>query len=248
MRRIHVLTGPLTLALAAAGLFATATSADAAGGKPSVGECRNITATEAAARTNTTSPVGCKKAHDDRVIAVPNLPSGVSWTDLSDRQIIKQGIKACTPALRKTLGQNDKVRDRSAYDFVFFQPTAHQAAAGARWLRCDIVLRHGKRLADLPTDATPALSGLPLDTRVARCLKGPNHITTTCSANHSYRATGSFVVASTSFPGRTALIRAGRAQCPSRVTSRSFLFVWKPRLIWNLVHDRTVVCFTKTSS
>jgi hypothetical protein len=242
-------TGLLALVLAAAGLLAVTSPADAGGGgKPRVGECRTITAGEAAARTDTTPPIACTRAHDDRVIAVPNLPAGVSWTGLSDKQVVRQGVKACAPALRQALGQNDNVRDRSAYDFVFFQPTADQVAAGARWLRCDIVLRHGKRLADLPTDARPALSGLPLDTRVARCLKGPNHITTTCSANHTYRATGSFVVASTSFPGRTALIRAGRAQCPSRVTSRSFLFVWKPRLIWNLVHDRTVVCFTKTSS
>jgi hypothetical protein len=55
-------------------------------------------------------------------------------------------------------------------------------------------------------------------------------------------------VASHSFPGRTALIRAGRAKCPSRVNSRDFLFTWRPKLIWNLVHDQTVTCFTKTSS
>jgi hypothetical protein len=243
-----VVPGLLTLALVAAGLLAGTTAADAVGGgRPTVGECRTISAAEAAARTNTTVPRSCKKAHDDRVIAVPNLPKGVFWTDLSDRQIVKQGVKACTPALRRTLGQKDKVRDRSAYDFVFFQPTADQIAAGARWVRCDLVLRHAKTLADLPTDRTPALSGLPND-KVARCLKGTNHLTTTCSSRHSYRATGSFTVASSRFPGRTALVHAGRAKCPSRVNSRSYLFIWKPKLIWNLVGDRTVVCFTKTSS
>jgi hypothetical protein len=243
-----VVPGLLTLALTAAGLFAATTSADAvSSGKPAVGECRTITAAEADGRTNTTVPQSCTKSHDDRVIAVPDLPTGVSWTGLSDRQIAKQGIKGCTPALRRTLGQNDKVRDRSAYDLVFFQPTADQIAAGARWLRCDLVLRHGKTLADLPTDKTPALSGLPLKDKVARCLKGPAHLTTTCSSRHSYRATGSFTVARASFPGRTALIHAGRAKCPSRVNSRSYLFTWKPKLIWNLVHDQTVVCFTKTS-
>jgi Septum formation len=243
-----VTTGLLSLALAAASLLAVTAPAEAGvGGKPTVGQCRTITAAEAAARTNTTRPSGCTKAHDDRVIAVPDLPAGVSWTDLSDKQILKQGIKACTPVLRTVLGQDDKVRDRSAYDFVFFQPTAKQIAAGARWLRCDLVLRHGKTLADLPTDKTPALSGLPLNNHVARCLKGPSHITTTCSSKHSYRATGSFTVPSRSFPGRTALVDAGRAKCPSRVHSRSYLFTWKPKPIWNLVHDRTVVCFTKTS-
>ena len=78
MRRIHVLTGPLTVALAGAAVLAATTSADAAVGKPTVGECRTITSGEAAARTNTTGPVACTKAHDDRVIAVPHLPKGVS--------------------------------------------------------------------------------------------------------------------------------------------------------------------------
>jgi Septum formation len=241
-------TGLLALALAAAGVLGAGSPANAGGGgKPTVGECRTLTAAQAAARTDTTAPSGCGTAHDDRVIAVPHLPTGVSWTGLSDAQIVKQGIKACTPALRTALGQNDKVRDRSAYDLVFFQPTAAQIAAGARWVRCDLVLRRGKTLADLPTDRIPALSGLPLKKRVTRCLKGTHHIVTTCSSTHSYRATGSFTVASTSFPGRTALVRAGRAKCPSRVDSRSYLFTWKAKVIWNLVHDRTVVCFTKTS-
>ena len=248
MRLGHWLAGPLTLALAAAGLLAGTTSADARGlAKPVVGECRNLTASEAAARTNTTTPVGCRKAHDDRVIGVPDLPTGVVWTDLSDTQITKQGIKLCTPVFRQALGQHDAVRDRSAYDFVFFQPTADQIAAGATWIRCDLVLRRAGALADLPTDHQPALSGLPLGNKVARCLKGTNHLATTCSSRHSYRATGSFTVSSTSFPGRRALVRAGRAACPSRVDSRFFLFTWKPKLIWNLVHDRTVVCYTKTS-
>jgi cytochrome c5 len=248
MRRNRWLTGPLTLALAAAGLFVATSSAAAAGGRPAVGECRSLTAAQAAARTDTTTPISCASAHDDRVIAVPDLPDGVAWADLSDRQIAKQGIKACAPRLRKTLGQTDLVRDRSAYDFVFFQPTADQIAAGARWLRCDLVLRHGSTLADLPDDKAPALSGLPLDNQVARCLTGTSHSTTTCSSKHDYRATGSFTVSSHAFPGRKALIRAGRASCPSRVDSRSYLFTWRPKLIWNLVHNRTVVCYTKTSS
>jgi hypothetical protein len=248
MRRNRWLAGSLTLALAVAGLFvATSSATAAAAGKPAVGECRNLTVAEAAASTDTTSPISCTSAHDDRVIAVPDLPAGVAWADLSDRQIAKQGIKACAPKLRKALGQTDLVRDRSAYAFVFFQPTADQIAAGARWLRCDIVLHRGSTLADLPDDRTPALSGLPLSNQVARCLTGTSHLTTTCVSKHSYRATGSFTVASHAFPGRKALIRAGRASCPSRVTSRSYLFTWQPKLIWNLVHGRTVVCYTKTT-
>ena len=248
MRRSHWLTVPLTLALATAGLLTATPSAD--GGtlpKPAVGECRQLTSAQAAAHTDATTPIACRKTHDDRVIGVPDLPSGVLWTDLSDTQIIKQGIKLCTPYFRKAFGRQDTVRDRSAYDFVFFQPTADQITAGATWIRCDLVLRRARALAALPTDHQPALSGLPLGNKVARCLKGTSHLPTTCSSAHSYRATGSFTVSSRSFPGRRALVRAGRATCPSRVDSRSYLFSWKPKLIWNLTHDSTVVCYTKTS-
>jgi hypothetical protein len=242
-------TGLLTLALTAVGLLAAAPSADAAGGgKPAVGECRHITAAEGQAKSNTTAPISCSKAHNDRVIAVLKLPKGVTWGQLSDRQVVKQGIKQCTPKFRQTLGQNDLVRDRSAYDFVFFQPTADQITAGARWLRCDLVLIHGRSLADLPNDKTPALSGLPLPDKVARCLKGTNHIRTTCSDKHSYRSTGSFAVASKTFPGRQKLIQIGRARCPALVHSKNYVFSWSAKLIWNLVHNQVVVCFTRTSS
>jgi hypothetical protein len=249
MRRTHWLTGSLTLALATVGLLAASPTADAAGagGKPAVGECRTITAAEAAAKSNTTAPIPCTQAHNDRVIAVAKLPQGVTWDQLSDRQVVRQGVKQCTPAFRQTLGQNDKVRDRSAYDFAFFQPTADQISAGARWLRCDLILRHASSLSQLPNDNVPALTGLPPN-KVARCLKGTDNLTTTCSSTHRYRATGSFAVASKTFPGRKKLIQIGRSRCPGLVNSRSYLFTWKSKLVWNLVHDQVVVCYTKTAS
>jgi hypothetical protein len=70
---------------------------------------------------------------------------------------------------------------------------------------------------------------------------------TTCTARHGYRSTGSFAVASRTFPGRQKLIQIGRSRCPALVHSRSYLFTWRAKLVWNLVHDRVVVCYTKTS-
>jgi hypothetical protein len=222
----------------------------AAAVKPSVGECRSLTIAEASAASDTSDPIPCSTAHTARVIAVPSLPSGVGYPDLDTAaKLDRVAVKLCYPAFRAALGQNDKVRDRSAYAYLYFVPTADQRDAGARWLRCDLTLRHGGRLADLPTDAVPALSGTRLPAKVKRCLAGTNLRTTVCTATHRYRSTGAFTVALERYPGRAALLRIGRKRCPALVsTDGDFRFTWAPKTLWNLVHDRTIVCYSHTSS
>ena len=164
--------------LLAAGLLTTLPAAQAAGtpaaaAKPVVGECRKLNAAEAAGASDSSTPIPCAETHNDRVIAVRRLPKGVTWGDLdTDHQVVMTGVKLCTPTYRSALGQTGRVRDRTAYSFLFFAPTAQQQAKGARWLRCDLVLVHGKKLAALPTDDEPALTGPTPPDAVARCLGG----------------------------------------------------------------------------
>jgi hypothetical protein len=241
-----------TAGLLTAALLATLplTSADAASGKPSVGECRQLTTSQIAAASDTSAPIACSNAHNDRVIAVPNLPTGVSWSDLStSAKLIATATKLCYPALRHTLGQTDLVRNRSAYTFLFFEPTSRQRNAGARWMRCDLALQQGATYAHLPTDHVPALSGSRLPDKVARCLVAVSgqYLTTPCKAAHVYRATGSFTIAAKRYPGRKQLLSIGRSKCPAMVsTDTSFRFTWNPKPVWNLVHDRVMVCYSHT--
>ena len=82
-----------------------------------------------------------------------------------------------------------------------------------------------------------------------RCLAGKSHLVTTCKATHSYRATGSFNVDVKTFPGRKRIIQIGRNRCPALVsTDRDFLFSWKPQVLYNVAHDHTVVCFSRSAS
>ncbi len=215
---------------------------------PTVGECRSLTMAQAAAASDTSSPIACSSAHDDRVIAVADLPSGVSYADLDDVGIRNAAATLCYPAFRNALGQNDRVRGRSAYTYLYFVPTAAQRTAGARWLRCDLTVRHGARLGDLPTDRVPALSTHRVPTKVTRCLTGRDHLVTVCSASHTYRATGSFTVDLKRFPGHARMQRIGRNRCPALVsTDRDFRFTWVPAFAYNLAHDHTVVCYSHTS-
>ena len=129
---------------------------------------------------------------------------------------------------------------------MWFTPTKQQKADGARWLRCDLTILHGTTYGDLPTDAVPALPASRIPASAKRCLTGKSHIITTCTASHSFRTTGAFTVGLKKFPGRNRMIQIGRNRCPALVTSRSYLFTWKPKGVYNTLHDHTVVCFSKT--
>ncbi len=215
--------------------------------KPVVGECRSLTLTEALAKTNTTPPVDCGQPHNTRVIAVRNLPGGATYDDLTKAQLFAAVDKICDPALYAATSKSFLVLDRTSYSFVWFEPTKQEKTDGARWVRCDLTLVHGHTYGDLPTDAVPALKGSHVPNRAKRCLTGKQFIITTCTASHNYRATGSFMVASKTFPGTKKMIRIGNARCPEYVSSRTFRFSWKSKQTYNKHHDHVMVCFTKTS-
>lgn len=253
-------TSRRTRALAAVGAalaLTLAAPADAGGAaaskaatKPAVGECRSLTLAQASEASDTSAAIDCAGAHNDRVIAVPKLPRGVTYADLdTDATLTRIGTRLCYPAFRAAAGRDDRLRARSAYTWLFFVPTAQQRAGGARWLRCDLALRRGTTFADLPTDREPALEGSTVPAAVKRCLVGSTHLTTTCSATHGYRVTGSFTVDLKKFPGRQRMLQIGRNRCPALVsTDRSFLFSWTPRDVFDVARDRTMACYSRTSS
>jgi len=217
---------------------------------PTVGECRSLTAAQADAASDTSAPIDCAAAHTSRVIAVPSLPTGVTYADLdTGAKIARTATRLCYPAFRAAVGQSDRVRSRTAYAFLFFIPTAQERTDGARWLRCDLALQHGKTLGVLPTYSEPALTDSTIPVAVKRCLAGKNHLVTTCKATHSYRATGSFTVDVKRFPGRKRIVQIGRNRCPALVsTDRDFLFSWMPQPTFDGAHDHALVCFSHTSS
>ena len=103
------LSGPTRL-LAAAGAVVALTitaPAEAGGaharrtGKPAVGQCRNLTLAQASAASNNTRPDrGARSAHNDRVIAVRNLPKGVTYAELNTAAKVEQdGRPALLPGL-----------------------------------------------------------------------------------------------------------------------------------------------------
>jgi hypothetical protein len=125
-------------------------------------------------------------------------------------------------------------------------PTAKQRSTGARWLRCDLTLRRGASLANLPTDRKPALKGTKVPSGVARCLAGKALVSTTCTSSHRYRAGAAVKIKITKYPGRAQMIKIGRSRCPGLITTDAdFRFTWSGKTVWNVARDHTLVCYNR---
>jgi hypothetical protein len=224
----------------------SAPSAEPAAGRPKVGDCHALTYREGSAFSDPDAPVPCRRPHTSRTVKVFDVPRSV----VADQsKAFDAGIRGCAPAIRRALGGSRKAQAMSAYNLMFFAPTAAQRRAGARWIRCDLTLLGGSRLIPLPTDRTPALGSLPHPDRVARCgdARRAGFYATACSAKHDYRAKDTLRIPSKTYPGRKGLIRIAGRRCPAIVGSRTWYATWPSAEGWRLAGERLMVCYRKTT-
>jgi Septum formation len=219
-------------------------------GAPTVGACSTMTAKQADATADKSTVVPCSDDHTAKVAGVVRLPDKLDYSSDIGR-LFRVAVAKCLPKVDAMLGRTDRVRDSSAYDWVWFFPTKAQRDHGARWISCSVVLRQGFRLAKLPTDRTPLLPTGKLGDRIHRCLLADTTraITTRCSARHGWRATGSLVIDSARYPGHRAINRTARTKCASRVIAgKAYRFTYKTKVVWQVGGDHAVICYSKTSS
>jgi len=242
----RLLAAVLMLLAPLAGVVVSAGAAQAgpAFEEPAVGECRVLTSDEALRKSNNEAPIDCSQAHTSRVIATGRLPRGVSWS-APMRQLKRIFTRTCDPAWKAALGRTYRSRAMTAYTWAWFMPTKAQRAQGARWIRCDLILLGGRKLDPLPTDAQPALGAQPHPSRIAACLGPASLRDTACTNRHAFRATGTFVIHQKAHPTARQLERAARRKCPSRVSSRVFLWFDHGPDRWQL-GDHVVICYSRT--
>jgi hypothetical protein len=219
-------------------------------GAPTVGACSTMTPKQAGAAADKSTVVACSKAHTAKVAGVIQLPDGLTYS--SDMQkLYRATVDTCLPKVNQMLGRSSAVRDSSAYDWVWFFPTTIQRQHGARWISCSIVLRQGTKLAKLPSNKTPMIPSGKLAAGIHRCLLATTtrSITTRCSSTHGWRATGSFVIASTKFPGAKAVNRTARAKCKSRtLAGKAYRWTYWTKINWETGGDHAVICYSKTKN
>ena len=233
------LTGLLTATIALAG-GQSATAADPLVGAPAVGQCFDMDSTELASAAYTEAPVDCASTHTSTTIAVAVLPEGLAY---ESRALARFALETCVPVQRKVLGTSIRGLRLTAYTLGYFGPTPEQQAAGARWLRCDLVLGSPDDLQPLP--AKLDVGSYPFKKSVSRCLTGRDFHVTVCSAKHTYRATAAITIKADRFPSEKAWKRIGTQRCRTAVTSRTYRFGWPSKVAWK-AGDHTLLCYSKT--
>jgi hypothetical protein len=219
-------------------------------GAPTVGACSTMTADQSDAASDKSTVVPCSQDHTAKVAGVVQLPAKLDYS-AGTAALYKVVLKRCRPLWNDLLGRTAAVRDSSAYQLVWFNPTQRQQNHGARWLSCSVVLRQGSTLAKLPTNKSPLLPTGKLGDRIHRCLLATTSavVTTRCKAKHGWRATGAFVIDSDHYPGAKTINRTARKKCVSR-TDRDKAYRWTywTKLGWQAGGDHAVICYTKTTS
>jgi Septum formation len=253
---ISGVTRTLVAVAAATALSVPTTPADARSqpdgpdfGAPTVGACSTMTAKQAAAQADHSTVVPCSEAHTAKVAGVVSVPDRLDFSQIA--KLYRVMVNRCRPKVNALLGRTDRVRDSSAYDLVWFIPTKTQRQHGARWISCSVVLRQAFKLAKLPTNKTPLLPSGRLGEGIHRCLLKDTSrvITTRCVAGHGWRATGSFVISSSTYPGHKAINHKARTKCATRVIAgRSYRWTYSTKINWQVGGDHAVICYSKTSS
>ncbi len=229
----------LAAALTAVGT-PTAGAADPMYQAPVVGQCFDLSPDELALPSHPEAPVDCAAEHTSQAIAVTLLPDDLTY---ESKGLARFALETCYPAQRKVLGTSMLGISLTAYTIGYFGPTPEQQAAGARWLRCDLVLGHLTTLHPLPGNLK--VGTYPFNARVSRCLAGRDFHVTVCADKHTFRATGALKVDQTRFPSEKAWKRIGNQRCRSVVTSRYFRFGWPSKVAWK-AGDHTLTCYSQT--
>ena len=223
-------------------LLAVVTAGNAGAATPEVGSCRNYGFAAQAAPSETSPAVSCRAPHTALVVAVYSAPSGVgSYADLTTVAVLEQAVVPCHRAIARTLGATEAKRRMSAYTGAFFYPTQTEWDAGARWVRCDLLLTGRGRLLTLPGKKRDVLEGTRLTDRARACRSTRVSYTFSCSSRHTHRAAGTFAIRQSAYPSRTQWTRKAERVCP-RLAGARWIAVPPSRSAWQ-AGVRPVTCF-----
>lgn len=186
---------------------------------PQSGTCHALTYQQAEATTAPATSVACSHAHTSQTFSVGRLDDVVDGHLLavdSDR-VQRQVARSCPARLATYVGGAPGALRLTMLRAVWFTPSLVQAAAGARWYRCDAIVVDGA--SSLAALTTP-LKGVLDSSRAgdyAMCgtakpgTSGFERVP--CSAPHTWKALSVVPLPAGAYPGVPAVQSAGTEPC-----------------------------------
>lgn len=196
---------------------------------PEAGGCYDLAFAQATASSATAAPVDCSDPHTALTVHVVQTDAAES----------ADPARVCNRRADRFLGGDREARRLSRFAAVWFTPTAEELAAGAQWIRCDVVaVAAREELATLP--APRALRGIldrPRGRRFALCATaapGSDRFErVVCARPHRWRAIATLRVPGRrggAYPGQRAARDAGLDRC--RRTAREAVPADRVRFGW----------------
>lgn len=240
-----MLRGIVTTVLLTAALLPAASAPATAVTKPpppKVGACYSYTFAQAAASSSPTRPVSCAGRHT----AVTYFVGTVTGTPARSKSptaaaVVAQEARACQLHWVSLMGAK-VVMTRASYSF--FTPTAAQWKAGARWFRCDGVLRTANTYVSIPKNFLAFGRTSAGVTAYLRCLNAAQVIVA-CSTTHTLKVK-TYVVLGTAtarYPGTTATLNRALALCTKALPTLTVEFVNYPLADSWAAGARTSPCY-----
>ena len=107
--------------------------------RPQVGSCHDYGWKVFLGFSDPTSPVSCSGSYTARTFYVAPLATNESYSKLlTDTAVLTTAAQKCTVPFLRAAGVRGLAMD--FFNEATFAPSRAQYAAGARWIRCDIVI------------------------------------------------------------------------------------------------------------
>lgn len=189
---------------------------------PSVGECRAFGLDAALAPVSLVEPRPCRRTHTAHTFLVGRLDLVQDGHRLAVDSPAVQARPAerCDDRLARHLRTDPGTLRLGMVQAVWFTPSVEDAAAGADWFRCDVVvLGTPERLLPLP----PRTAGMGTPDRFAMCATAepgtPAFTRVACSRAHTWRAVSTVDLAGKDVPSPAEA--ATRMEAPCRDVARA---------------------------
>jgi hypothetical protein len=216
--------------------------ADPLAGAPATDACYKMKYSTAQAATNNSNPVNCYDDHTTVTYYVGQFPEDAAASDP------EQVRTDCSSRLADAVGLTKKQLKSTVFDWVWFEPTTSQWAAGARWFRCDAVAESAGRLKKLPSGSNPIITG-DVEDNYVRCVDNRNGqgLYVTCEKPHDYRWAGVFQAkgSDAKYPSRAQFEKQGKG-CYKFTDNGAYWVTWPLQPGWE-AGERDMNCYRKTS-